>query len=88
MPIAIENPDQPEVVRLIEELDAYQRPLYPPENYHGVSIAALSQRDVLFAVARNAEGEVVGCGAVAMNPEYGEIKRMFVRLQYRGHGIT
>jgi putative acetyltransferase len=88
MAIAIENPDQPEVVKLIEELDAYQSLLYPPESNHGIDLATLSQPSVLFAVARSANGEVVGCCAVAINTSYGEIKRLFVRPHHRGHGIA
>ena len=30
MTIALESPDQPEVIALIAELDAYQDGLYPP----------------------------------------------------------
>ena len=87
MPIAIEYPDQPDVVRLIEELDAYQKPLYPLESHHGVAIAALCQANVVFAVVRSADGQVVGCGAVVLGEQYGELKRMYVRPGSRGQGI-
>src|SRR6185295_7944243 len=40
MNVAFETPDQPEVARLIDELDAYQKPLYPPESHHGIDMAA------------------------------------------------
>ncbi len=30
--LAFESPDQPEVIALIAELDAYQDALYPPES--------------------------------------------------------
>jgi putative acetyltransferase len=88
MHIALERPDQPEVVSLVEELDAYQKPLYPPESHHGIDIESLGQPNVLFAVVRNTEGRAVGCGAVVMSTEYGELKRMFVRPQHRGQGIA
>ena len=87
MPIAIEHPDQPDVVRLIEELDAYQKPLYPLESHHGVAIAALRQPNVVFAVVRSADGQAVGCGAVVLGEQYGELKRMYVRPGSRGQGI-
>lgn len=86
--IAFERPDQPEVVALIDELDAYQKPLYPPESHHGIDVAALMQPHVLFAVARTGDGEAVGCGAVVLNDGWGELKRMFVRPALRGHGIA
>jgi putative acetyltransferase len=88
MPIAIERADQPDVMRLIEELDAYQKPLYPPESHHGVDIAALCRSNVVFAVARSSDGQAVGCGAVVLGEEYGELKRMYVVPGHRGLGIA
>jgi len=88
MNIALETPEQSEVARLIEDLDAFQRPLYPPESHHGIDIAALSQPNVLFAVAPNKHAAAVGCGAIVLQTEFGEIKRMFVRPENRGEGIA
>lgn len=66
-------------MRLIEELDAYQMPLYPLKSHHGADIAALCQPNVAFAVVRSSDGQAVGCGAVVLGEEYGELKRMYVR---------
>ena len=79
---------QPEVIALIEALDAYQKPLYPPESHHGIDLAALSQRNVIFAVARDAQGAAVGCGAVVIEASLGELKRMYVRPERRGRRIA
>src|SRR5437868_5474585 len=73
--VAIERPDQPDVVRLIDELDAYQKPLYPAESHHGIDMDALLQPSVMFAVARDDEGDALGCGAVVINGDWGELKR-------------
>ena len=43
MRVAFESPDQPEVVALIDALDAYQKPMYPAESHHGIDLAALSR---------------------------------------------
>ena len=88
MHIAIENPNQPEVIQLIEDLDAYQKPLYPAESHHGIDIDALSQANVLFAVIRKCDGVAIGCGAIVLEPEYGELKRMFIRPEHRGQGLS
>ncbi|HEV3017477.1 MAG TPA: GNAT family N-acetyltransferase [Burkholderiaceae bacterium] len=72
---------------LIEELDAYQQALYPPESNHLVPVDALRRPDVVFLVAQLGS-EVVGCGAlVDQRGEYGELKRMYVRPSSRGMGV-
>jgi putative acetyltransferase len=82
-----EPPGQPDVVALIEALDAYATALYPPESNHLLDVASLSDPAVSFLVAR-AEGEAVGCGAILRDPRgWGEVKRMFVRPDQRGKGI-
>ena len=43
---------------------------------------------MLFAVVRDATGVSVGCGAILLKPEYGEIKRMYVRPQARCQAIA
>jgi len=86
--IALESADQPEVIALIAELDAYQDTLYPPESRHALDLAALTQPQVLFAVARDAAGRAMGCGAIVLSAEYGEIKRMFVSPAARGQGLA
>ncbi len=88
MHISLESPDQPEVIRLIAELDAYQDTLYPPESRHLLDLKALTQPNVVFVVARNASGHAIGCGAVVIHAEYGELKRMYVHPQSRGAGVA
>jgi putative acetyltransferase len=88
MRIALESPNQPAVLQLIEELDAYQKPLYPAESHHGIDLSALSKPNVLFAVARDAEGRAVACGAVVLEMSYGELKRMYASPAQRGKGIA
>lgn len=87
MPIALESPDQPEVIALIAELDAYQDGLYPPESRHALNLASLMQPNVLFLVARDDSGTALGCGAMVLQDDYGEIKRMYVRPGGRGQGL-
>ena len=88
MHVALETPNQPEVIALIGELDEYQLTLYPPESVYALDMDALTQPNVLFAVARNAAGAAIGCGAVVVTPEFGELKRMFVTPSARGVGVA
>ncbi|OXI83586.1 GNAT family N-acetyltransferase [Burkholderia sp. AU31652] len=88
MTIAFESPDQPDVIALIADLDAYQDTLYPPESRHALDIASLKQSNVLFAVARDSEGQAIGCGAIVLNSEFGELKRMYVSPPGRGKSVA
>lgn len=88
MPIALESPDQPEVIALIAELDAYQEGLYPPESRYALDLAALLQPNVRFMVARDERGCALGCGAMVLYEGYGELKRMYVQPASRGRGLA
>jgi putative acetyltransferase len=86
--VAIERPDQPEAVALVDALDAYQKPLYPAESHHGIDIEELLQPDVVFALARTDEGEAAGCGAFVAHGSWAELKRMYVLPALRGRGVA
>lgn len=82
-----ERPDQPDVIALIEALDAYANALYPPESNHLLDIASLSAPEVTFLVVRDGRA-AVGCGAVLRDARgWGEVKRMYVRPDQRGRGV-
>ncbi|MGK5023318.1 GNAT family N-acetyltransferase [Janthinobacterium sp. RB2R34] len=86
--IAFESPDQPEIISLIADLDAYQLSLYPPESVYALDLQTLLQPHVKFAVARDAANAIVGCAALVLTPAYGEVKRMYVKPEVRGLGAA
>ena len=88
MHIQLESPNQPEIISLIEQLDAYQDTLYPAEARYALDLTSLEKESVLFAVARNDVGLAIGCGALVLGDEAAELKRMFVQPAHRGHGIA
>lgn len=88
MHVEQESPNQPDVIALIADLDAYQDSLYPAEARYALDLASLSKPNVLFVVARDERHTALGCGAVVLNDAYGEVKRMYVRPETRGKGIA
>jgi putative acetyltransferase len=86
MIILPESPNQPEVIALLDKLDAYCGELYPAESNHLMDIASLMLPGVVFLVARDAAGRAGGCGALVERNGYGEVKRMFVDPSLRGQG--
>lgn len=85
--ITSERPDTPDARSLIDELTAYLTPLSPPESQHGYSIEKLLARKVDFFVVR-VDGKLAGYGGIEFyGDEYGEIKRMYVRPEFRHRGL-
>lgn len=86
--ITPEDPASPDATALIAELDAHLAPLYPSESRHGFSVQKLIADAVAFFVIRDS-GVPAGCGGIKLfGTEYGEIKRMYVRPQFRGLGFA
>lgn len=86
--ITRERPDTPDAAALITELDALLIPMYPIESHHGFTIDKLIAEAVPFFVLRS-DGVAAACGGIKLfGTEFGEIKRMYVRPQYRGHGFA
>ncbi len=85
--IAVENPDRPDVIRLIEELNTYLLSLYKPDQCHHLTIGELAGDSVTFFTAR-IDGELVGCGALRrIDGRMSEVKRMYVLPTLQGRGV-
>ena len=86
--ITPERPDTPDASALIAELEAHLEPLYPRKSRHGYSVEKLLAEGVAFFVVRE-QGETAGCGGIQLvDRAYGELKRMYVRPQFRGKGLA
>ncbi|MDP9138929.1 MAG: GNAT family N-acetyltransferase [Pseudomonadota bacterium] len=82
--IGREDPRQPEVVRLVHELDEMFHRLYPAESNHLLDVELLAEPDIHFFVVRRG-GEAVGTGALwRRDADYGEVKRIYIRPEARG----
>ena len=86
--ITQERPDTRDALGLLTELDAALNPqMYPAESRHAFSVEKLLRENVAFFVTR-VDGAPAGCGGIKLfGTEYGEVKRMFVRAKFRGHGL-
>lgn len=86
--ISLERADSADAQMLIAELEAHLVPQYPDESRHGYSVEKLLNLEVAFFVVRE-NGIAAGCGGVQLyGTDYGEIKRMYVRPQFRGLGLA
>ena len=85
--ITRERPDTPDARFLIGELEAELSPHYPAASRHGYSVQKLVDQGVAFFVTRHDKAPA-GCGGIQLfGTEYGELKRMYVRPQFRGLGL-
>lgn len=89
MPLVIELVESPndDVRLLIGELDAELAAHYAAEQQHGLSVDRVFRPEILFFIAR-LDGEPVGCGGIALNDGFAELKRMYVRPPARGRGVA
>lgn len=86
--ITPERPDTRDARALITELEAHLEPLYPRHSRHGYTVDKLIAEAVAFFLVRY-DSMPAGCGGVKLLAnEYGEIKRMYVRPQFRGLGLA
>jgi len=87
MRIVVERLDEPsdDARGLLAELDAELGANYAPDQRHALTIDRLFQPNVAFFIVR-LDGEAIGCGGVAFDDGFAELKRMYVRPAMRGKG--
>jgi len=88
-----EDPRTPDIQKFINDLDAYQAELYPPESNHLEPVEKLITPDYYFIAARIA-GALLGIASFRRMPAhhgdqpYVEIKRLYVPQKFRGMGLA
>ena len=85
--ISVEDPRQDDVRELITELNKVLLALTPPEFVFHMTAEEMARSDTTVFIARDA-GKAVGCGALRRHADgIGEVKRMYMRPSYQGHGL-
>lgn len=72
---------------LLNELDAELDVAHSAECSHALNINEVFQTRIRFFIVR-LDGQAVGCGAVARDDGFAELKRMFIRPAFRGRGLV
>lgn len=85
--IEIASAPTTEVQALISELDEVLSAEYRPAQRHALDLYQIFHPHMRFWIAR-LDGAAVGCGGVALFANFGEVKRMYVRPEFRGLGIA
>lgn len=84
-----ESPESKDAVALLEELSAFLESLTGDSGKNSFDISDLKNARSVFAVARNQNGEAVGCGAVRpYDEETAELKRVYARAKSSGVGSS
>ena len=83
-----ETPLQDDVRRLVADLNAYMKPLSPPEFQFQLTVEQMADPTVTVFVARNEAGDAIGMASLkAHDAELGEVKRMYTLPAVRGQRI-
>jgi ribosomal protein S18 acetylase RimI-like enzyme len=85
--ITREHPATEDATALILELESHLAGRYAADSRHGYSVEKLVAQDVAFFLLRDGDTPA-GCGGIQLfGTEYGELKRMYVRPEFRGRGF-
>jgi putative acetyltransferase len=87
--VAVERPDRPDVLALLDEHLSDMFATSPAESVHALDHGALLDPRITFFTARDADGTLLGCGALAERGlADGEIKSMRTTAAARGRGVA
>jgi putative acetyltransferase len=87
--VARDDLTDPAVVALLDGHVAELRRISPPESSHALDLDGLQAPGVTFWAARDADGMVLGCGALALvEPGHGEVKSMRTTPQAQRRGVA
>lgn len=78
----------PQFIKLVSQLDAYQSVLYPAESDYSIPLEEMANNEHYPFIA-DIEGVGIGCGCLYIGDNgLAEIKRVYVNPQFRGQRIA
>ena len=80
------DPNHPQILALLKESHKLIRSFYETDEDHSLSIDELCGKGVRFLGAK-IEETYIGCAALTLHENYGEIKSMFAASDHRGKGV-
>jgi putative acetyltransferase len=83
-----EDPAQADIIAMLERGEEHSASLYPAESNHHLALEALRHPDICFFVARDQNDLALATGALVLNGDWAEIKRMWVEEPARGFGLS
>ena len=87
-PITVDDPRRADVRALLERHLAFCLSETPPEHSFALDVDALRQRGISFFSYRDADGTVLGVGAIKeLDPAQAELKSMHTAAEARGRGV-
>lgn len=81
------DPRAPHIGALLRASHALMLDLFPAEDNYALDIDALCAPHIRFFTVRDGTA-LLGTGALAIRPDYGEVKSMFTTPEARGRGVA
>jgi len=86
--IAVDDPRTPDIRALLDRHLTFCMSETPPEHSFALDVDALAQPAVAFFSCRDADGRLLGVGAIKeLDPAHAEIKSMHTAAEARGRGV-
>jgi putative acetyltransferase len=79
-------PTAENIQTLLARFDAYLAQLFPPEAKYGLAVDELKSPNIRFVFVEQGEA-VIGLGALRLDQDFAEIKRMYVVPERRHSGV-
>ncbi|MEM8848984.1 MAG: GNAT family N-acetyltransferase [Pseudomonadota bacterium] len=87
MRVGAADPRAPGCAALLAQSHALMQAMFQPGECHYLDLDALAKPHIRF-VAAEADGAVVGTGAIKLHDGYAEVKSMFTAVDARGRGVA